>query len=164
MIWTGKEWRIDNGVRREFKTGGEEAVPFEKPVTFHFRWSPADLATSQVKPEQMDIPNLMRFISRVKESGGKIHQWQTDLHSRIAFPFSNVIIILLSAPLAYNRRKKSLAVGFGMSLAICFIYFGLIKMGQTLGHGGVLDPVTAAWLGNAIMAAAGVAGMAMTRK
>jgi lipopolysaccharide export system permease protein len=164
MKWDGRQWIINSGVRREFLTDIEKVDLFENPIFFHFRWTPNELASSQIKPDEMDILSLKRFISRVGESGGKVHRWKTDLYSRIAFPFSSLIIILLSTPLAYNMRKKNLAVGFGMSLAICFVYFGVMKIGQTMGHGGQLGPCAAAWLGNTVMTACGVGGLVMTRK
>ena len=76
----------------------------------------------------------------------------------------NVIIIVLSLPLAYNRRKKSVAIGFGISLAVCFFYFGLVKLGQTLGENGHLSPLLAAWLGNGVMAAGSALNLVKTRK
>jgi len=46
--------------------------------------------------------------------------------------------------------------GFGISLAICFVYFGIVKTFQTMGHNGHIHPLIAAWIANIIFAIGGV--------
>ena len=70
---------------------------------------------------------------------------------------------LFSLPIAYNLRKKSIAIGFGISLAVCFFYFGIVQLGQTLGEKGGLAPWIAAWLGNMVMIAAGAINLIKTK-
>jgi lipopolysaccharide export system permease protein len=117
-----------------------------------------------VKPDEMTIGELRKFMRKIKESGGEVYRWMTDYHLRIAFPLGNVIIVLLSVPLVYNRRKKSLAVGFGYSLAIAFVYFGIVKLGQTIGQNGSAPPILAAWMGNLIMVIFGAFETILVRK
>jgi lipopolysaccharide export system permease protein len=107
---------------------------------------------------------LIGFVRRIRMLGGEVHQWLTDLHLRVAFPLSNLVIVLFSVPIAYNRRRRSLAVGFGISLIVCFLYFGLVKMGQTMGQKGSIHPFWAAWLGNQIMGIGGIINLIKTRK
>ena len=59
---------------------------------------------------------------------------------------------------------SAIAALFGISLLICFVYFGLVKMGQTMGHNGSLNPLFGAWLGNVIMAVGGVVQFIKARK
>ncbi len=164
MRWNGKVWVIKKGYQRIFKGEKEKALPLKQPYKYPFQFTPKELLVAQIKPDEMTFTELLHFISEVRNSGGEVHQWMTDLHLRIAFPLSNFIIILFSVPLAYNRRKKSLIVGFGISLLVCFFYFGLVKMGQTMGENGSVPPLLGAWLGNILMGAAGVFDLINTRK
>ena len=164
MRWNGKMWVINKGYLRVFKGESEQALPLKTPYRYPFRFTPKELLRAQVKPDEMAFTELLRFIKNIKESGGEVHQWMTDLHLRIAFPLSNFIIILFSVPLAYNRRKKSLVIGFGISLLVCFFYFGFVKMGQTMGENGSIPPLLGAWLGNLLMGTAGVFDLINTRK
>jgi lipopolysaccharide export system permease protein len=164
MVWNGKDWTVRKGYLRRFQDGREQATPISKPVTFHFRFSPRELATAQIKPDEMSFIELWHFIRKVRLFKGEVHRWLTDFHSRIAFPLSNFFIVMLAAPLSYNRRKKSLTIGFGLSLAICFIYFGCIKLGQTLGQNKTLNPFFAAWLGNMLAGLCGLITLKKTRK
>jgi len=164
MYWDGHAWVIPNGYKREFEGETERAFSFYEPETYHFQFNPKELLLAQVKPDEMSFQELRWFVKRVRQSGGEVYRWMTELHLRIAFPLSNVIIVLFSVPLAYNRRKKNTAVGIGISLAVCFFYFGLVKMGQTLGQSGSVHPIIGAWLGNIIMIMGGVINLAKTRK
>ena len=74
------------------------------------------------------------------------------------------MIVLFALPLVYNRRKRSLTIGFFICLAITFFYFGIVKLGQTIGENGGMHPLLAAWLGNSIMSAGGVVNLLITRK
>ena len=164
MRWAGGVWVVTEGYQRRFEGGAEEAVPIQHPLRFHFRFNPRELLMAQVTPDEMGFGELLAFVGRVRQSGGDVHRWMTDLYLRIAFPLSNVIIVLISVPLAYRRRRKSVAVGFGMSLLVCFFYFGLVKTGQTLGQKGSLPPLLGAWLGNGIMGVWGFVNVRRARK
>jgi len=164
MRWNGKVWIIDMGYQRIFEGEKEKAFPLKQPHRYRFQFTPKELLLAQIKPDEMTFGELLHFIKDVRKSGGEVHQWMTDLHLRIAFPLSNFIIVLFSVPLAYNRRKKSLAIGFGISLLVCFFYFGLVKMGQTMGENGSIPPLLSAWLGNILMGTAGVFDLINTRK
>lgn len=164
MQWNGQAWVVSKGYQRIFDGENEKAHLIDRPETFHFQFDPAELILAQIKPEEMKFLELYDFVGRVRELGGEGHRWLTDFHLRIAFPMSNLIIVFFSIPIAYNRRKKSLTVGFGISLLICFFYFGLVKMGQTMGQKGSLPPFWAAWLGNNIMGICSVINVIKTRK
>jgi lipopolysaccharide export system permease protein len=164
MTWRDKQWRISGGYERFFSGDTERAAPVLLPISFRFQFSPREVATAQVSPDEMRFGELRRFIRKVRQTRGEYQRWQTDLHMRVAFPVSNLLIVLLAAPLAYNRRKKSLAVGFGISLAICFMLFGCIKLGQTLGQNRAIPPLAAAWMGNGLAAVFGAVSIHLTRK
>jgi lipopolysaccharide export system permease protein len=164
MTWNGKEWVVYRGYQRIFNNENENAFQINQPIHFHFRFTPKELSMAQIKPDEMGFVELLRFIEKVRQCKGDVQRWLTDLYMRIAFPLSNVFIILLSAPLIYNRRKKSLAIGFGISLIISFLFFGCVILGQTMGHNKSMKPLPAAWLGNCIAGVCGLIYIKKTRK
>lgn len=164
MIWRQNQWEISRGYIREFHDDQEEAVPFYSPKRFQFEFTPKDLLKAHWKPDEMGIIELWQFIQKVKKIRGEIDRWLTAFHMRIAFHFSNLMIILLGLPLVYNRRKKSLAVGFGIGLGICFIFYGLIKLGQTLGENSQMAPFLAAWWGNGMAFLGSIIALRKVRK
>ncbi len=103
----------------------------------------------------MGFFELYDYISRVKRGGGEAQKEMVDLFLKISFPFANLIIILFGAPLASNPRRSGAAFGFGVSLMICFLYWGFIQLGRALGHHGTLHPFLSAWLANLVFGGIG---------
>lgn len=164
IYYEDNHWFILTGFRRDFNGESETASAIEEAVYFDFQFTPKEIMMTQVRPDEMNFNELKHFIFRIRQSGGEVHRWLTDYYLRISFPLNNMIIVLFSIPLAYNRRKKSLAVGFGLSLVVCFIFFGMIKVGQTLGQNGHISPLIGAWAGNGIMSVAGLVYLFSVRK
>ncbi|MBC7187243.1 MAG: LPS export ABC transporter permease LptG [Calditrichaeota bacterium] len=163
MRWTGSNWRMENGYERLFADGQEQAVAFASLDVPDLGVTHRELARVQLEPEEMSYGELREFIEEVRRNGGKPHRWLVDLYLKISFPFSNLIILLIGASLASSKRRSGVAVSFGFSLVICFLYFGLLKTGQSLGHAGTLPPLLAAWLGNLVFLAVGIVLVARTR-
>ena len=163
LVFRQGTWIIKNGYRRDF-SGQEESITRIDSLPVKLSFTPREILRAQSNPEHMGISDLSKYISRLKKSGRSIDKWLTEYHLRFSYPFSNVVIILFGLPLAYTRRKKNIAVGFGISLSVCFFYFGLVKVGQTLGQKGNLHPLTAAWIGNLVMIGGSAINLIKTRK
>ena len=156
MTWEEKKWVLDQGYERQFINNKEQARSFEKMELKEIHFKPEDIARIQKKSEEMSYWELNNFIKEVKRTGGNPDRWLVELYLKIAFPFANLIIILFGAPLASKKTRSGTAVSFGISLFICFLYFGFIKVGQSLGHNGTLPPLLAAWLGNLFFGASAI--------
>ncbi len=163
MQWRGGQWTMHGAVLREF-TDDRERVTRTETWDPGLRLSPRDFAREQKDPERMGYFELAGHIRRVQQIGGQASRWLVDLYMKISFPFANFIIVLFGAPLASGRKRTGKALGFGLSLLICFIYYGFIKGGQVLGRETVLPPLLAAWIGNAIFGAMGIFFLVKARK
>ncbi len=117
---------------------------------------PGDIVREQRKPEEMGYVQLHQLIKRVEESGGDPTRYRVGLNMKLAFPFTNLVVILIGSPLSARIRRGGIALGVGRGLSITFIYYGFIRVGQTLGDHGILPPFVAAWLGNLVFAACGI--------
>jgi len=164
MIWKEEQWEIQSGYERRFIEDREEAASIDTLIQFSFQFRPRDLQLAHSAPEELSLFELRRFINRIQQSGQEVNQWMTDYYMRAAFPFANLFIVLISVSLAYNRRKRSLTIGFGIALMIIFFYFGLIKLGQTMGHNGSLSPLIGAWIGNGVACVLGCVNLVAVRK
>jgi len=148
MIWESDGWRLIEGYVRQFLNNTETAQAFNELKMHDLRFKPEDIAKVQKKAEEMSYWELKNFIKEIRRTGGNPDRWLVDLYLKIAFPFANFIIILFGAPLASRKTRSGTAISFGISLFICFLYFGIIKVGQSMGHNGTLPPLFAAWIGN----------------
>jgi len=162
--WEDSLWVLHEGYIRHFRDEVEEVKTFDRLVLRDTNLRPDDFAKILRRPEEMSFRDLQVFINEIRRSGGDPAKWLVDLHLKIAIPFANFIIILFGAPLSSRKRRGSAATGFGISLAIVFVYFGITKTAQTLGHIGFLSPLFAAWVANIIFGAAGLIVLVKTRK
>ena len=150
MIWEDNKWVILNGFIRKFDGTKENITVFERIEPTNFPFKPKDLSKVQKKAEEMSYWELREFIENIRRNGGDPNRWLVDLYLKIAFPFANFIIVLFGAALSSKKTRSGPAISFGISLLLCFLYFGIIKTGQALGHNGTLSPLLAAWIGNII--------------
>ena len=156
--WRDSAWVLTEAWVRWFSEEGEvERERFIREDAFGgISDYPHDIAKEQKHPEEMSYWELKSLIERIEESGSDATRYHVGLNMKIAFPFTNVIVILLGAPLSARLRRGGIALGVGLGLGLCFVYYGFIRVGQALGDHGVLPPLTAAWIGNIFFAITGL--------
>ena len=83
---------------------------------------------------------------------------------KLAFPLVCVIVVMIGAALATRLRMQGAALGFGLSVAISFLYYGLMRATQALGHNGAMHPYVAAWSADALFGIVGVAMLVQAQR
>lgn len=154
--WSDGRWVLENGQVRTFSGNTENALPFEARVLERAEPSPSDLRSRRLEPEEMGYRELRTYIGRLSASGSDPGDFAVQLRLKIAFPFVTLIMTMLGAPLAAGARRTGFALSFAAALAISFLYYGLLQVGQVLGRQGMLPPTLAAWLGNVVFAGVAV--------
>ncbi len=165
MVWRDGSWFLQGVSERSFGADGSADLSFDHTKTLtSVGLEPDAFARIQTKPEEMNWRELRSFIDRLKRTGGVTTRWEVELLSKISLPAAAVIIVLFGAPIAAVKRRTGTAFGFGVSLFICFIYFGFIQVGKVMGINGSLHPVVAAWIGNIIFGLVGMSIIIRYRK
>ena len=158
--WRGGHWVFHNGYVRTFE-GEEHVVAFDTLTVPQMKETPDDFEQKEIDEENMTFSELRRYIDRVQNSGGTVQKYMVDLHFKFSFPFAGSIFVLIGVALSSGKRKPSIATGFGLTLVVAFIYYAVLRVGQTLGHNGVMPAALAAQLGNIIFL---VIGLTMLRR
>ena len=143
---------------------GEEYQAFDRLPLHDLKILPEALARRPKKTDEMGYTELAEYVRIRKKAGQLVAKEDTDLQVKIAFPFVNFIIVLFGAPIAANPRRSGLVIGFAVSLFIAFVYYTLIKMGQSLGYSQKLSPLVAAWGANVLFAILGVILLVKAKK
>jgi len=164
MSWYENSWVLHDVVERTFKDTLVQTSKYDQLIQTDLKFKPENLLELQKKPEEMSYFELQTFIKDMTTIGAEVRKWIVELYLKISYPFANFIIILFGAPIAARKRRSGTAVGIGISLLICFVYFLFIRMGQVMGHQGTLSPMLGAWLGNIIFGAAGLYTLISSRK
>ena len=157
------QWRPDPG--RWVLTAGYyhlldgpdlQVAPFDSLTLTHLTLTPDDFSRQQKEPEEMDYVELSDYIQRALSNGEDVTRHLVDLHLKISFPFTCVVVFLLGAPLGAATRRSGRAGAFGLGVLICFVFYGSVKAGQALGWNGILSPWLGAWLVMLLFAAIGL--------
>jgi len=143
--WDGQRWVFVSGYVRRFSQGREQAEGFQRMAVGGLGERPEDFAKQGHKPEEMDWFELRSYVDRLRASGARVENYLVDLHLKLAFPLICVIVVMIGGALATRLRMQGAALGFGLSVAISFFYYGILRAGQALGHNGALPPYVAAW-------------------
>jgi lipopolysaccharide export system permease protein len=164
MRWNEQTWTLYDVTERSLEDSIDIVIKHEELIMPELNFKPANLLELQKNPEEMSYTELREFIKNMREIGAEVRKWIVELHLKISYPFANFVIILFGAPIAAQKRRSGTAVGIGISLLVCFIYFLFIRTGQVLGHQGTLSPWLGAWIGNIIFGLAGLYVMFKARK
>jgi lipopolysaccharide export system permease protein len=148
----------------------DPTAPPQRFVKFDTLWAPfltqtpEMLAEIPVPPRQINFFQLEKHIRQEKDLGEQVYKDQVELYLKITFPLANFILVLIGAPLAANPRRSGPGVGFGISIIISFIFFVLIRIGQSFGNAGKLPPLLAASVGDIVFLSVGIVLMYKSRK
>jgi lipopolysaccharide export system permease protein len=157
-------WTLLNGASRELDGNTQQLSYFTTLPMGKLSLTPADIEKKQRKPDEMDYGELGEFIQNQIQAGQDVSRWLVDFHAKISFPFASVIMVLFGVPFASARPRSGVALGFGISTAVTFIYLAFMKVSQVIGYNGDVNPLLTAWLANLIFLAAGIVNMVRVQK
>lgn len=154
--WQEGKWVLLDGVERVFSAGRESINTFEFLEMPEIRELPEEFGKKEIDQDNMTFVELREYIEKVRRSGGDVRRYFVDLYFKLSFPLAGSIFVLIGVAFASGKRKPSIATGFGITLLISFLYYGVLRVGQTLGHNGVIPPLLAAQFGNIIFLGIGL--------
>jgi len=162
--WEDGRWVLRDVRLRRFSAEAESTAVFGALVLPADGPAPRDLSTRQLKPEELGYADLRAHIERLRVSGVHPGDLPVQLALKLSFPFVTLIMTLLGAPMAAGARRGGFALAFAAALAISFVYYGVLQVGNVLGREGMLPPALGAWLANILFAGIGVAILVKTPK
>jgi lipopolysaccharide export system permease protein len=156
-LWNGKEWVFHEVAETEFGPDGTIKKRYYSEKKIDIPEVPEDFQEIQKETEMMPYFQLRKYIKKIREEGYDATTYMVDLHSKIAFPFLNVITIFIGVPFSLrSSRVGGMAFGVAMSMVIGFIYYVIFDLSVSFGHSGVLPPLFSAWAANILFSILGV--------
>jgi lipopolysaccharide export system permease protein len=157
-------WRMEDVTQRTFAPDGMRQRRLTALDTT-LQVYPRDLARSQTDVAAMTIPVARNYLQALRRAGaGSLERPLVAYYNKFAYPFANLILVLLGVPLASVRRRGGQAVQFAIGLFTAFVYLSLQKLTEPFGYSGVLPPSATAWLPHLIFAVIALAVLWRTRK
>ena len=163
--------RDEQQVRLELGEGSRHtffpAAPQEYRPTF-FSSMGFDLPFDEFFPKlplskgdrEMTLPELSERIGELREQGKDRKEWgrfAVEWHKKFAIPFACVVFGLLGLALSLGSRKEARSAAFALSIAVIFVYYVLIRLGEQAGDTGMMTPFLAMWGANLVLGAIAVA-------
>lgn len=148
----GQLWRLEEVQEQRFSGSGQSPrVRFLAEATEDLEFSPQSLQQVVKKSEEMGFAELAHYVATVDAEGYDATTYRVDLHAKIAFPLVCVIMVLVGSATAFKSQgREGLAVGIAYGIGIGFCYWVLHSFCLSLGYGGMLPAVVAAWIPNLI--------------
>ena len=135
------------------KQTGSYDVEFQEEMVGDLDFLPEDLQRVVKKSEEMSFQELYRYVLDVEAEGYDATPYWVDFHGKFALPFACLILCIIATGITLRKHTKgslSMAIIYGM--VVVFVYWISQSFCLSLGHGGVLSPILAAWTANFIFA------------
>lgn len=157
--WTGEAWRFYQCTVIRFGENGRtraKAITFDRKV-IHGAEPPEVLRRAEQQAETMSSRDLKAYITRLGASSREAtRKLRVELHNKLAFPFANLVVVLLAVPLAVSSTRDGTLFGTGTAIAVSLAFYGAHAVLLAMGKGGALPPAAAAWGANALFGALGL--------
>lgn len=151
------KWEFENLLLQELNP-----ITGQPEVTFHDRESliiellPDDLEQVAKTSDEMSFRDLRALIKKVEEEGFDATRYRVDLNDKIAFPVVCLIMCFVGTGIAVRGTlKEGLPVIVAYGMVVAFLYYIIRTFFITLGYGGYLPPVVAAWAANILFLCGG---------
>ena len=100
-------------------------------------------------PEFLSSWELVGFLKSHEDlSSTTVARVKTDLHHRLAMPWTCFIVTLLGIPFGVQTARKGAFLGVALTIGLFFGYYVLITVGLAMGKKEVLEPWFAGWMPN----------------
>jgi LPS export ABC transporter permease LptF/LPS export ABC transporter permease LptG len=151
---------LERGVRYSF----DRADPSrDKRLDFrsHFVTLPEDAVFPQVSltkgDREMDLRDLRAKIAELQAQGAaptEAWRYEVEVHKKFAIPLACVVFGLLGLGLSLGSRKEARSAAFALSIAVIFVYYVLIRLGEQAGDTGLLSPALSMWAADVVLGVA----------
>ncbi len=129
--------------------GTEQFSDRAKP---YYREDPALMAAFDLNPSDLSFRELERLMTYLAaEDNPKVAAYTVRYYALLADALVPFIVILLAVPFAVSGVRVNPAVGMTKSIGLFAVYYLLVKTATAAGGSGLVPPLWAALLPNAVM-------------
>lgn len=90
-------------------------------------------------PKELGYAELSRVIAEGRASGKRDFQAETEMASKYTVPVATLLFAVLGMPLGLKPARGGQSERFGVSVALFFLYYALMRVGQTLAQRGSVN-------------------------
>lgn len=156
------KWTLQNSSIYRFNPDGttvdEPGVPNQQ---VQIGENPTDIVKrmSNDDPENMSRSQIADVVRSGQLTQNELRKYVTTYQEKLARPFACFVFILIAIPFGLRsiRAGGSTSLGFGLSLAIVFVYYVVMTVCSFIGEAFLALALLWAWMPNLIFTAIGLA-------
>lgn len=88
--------------------------------------------------------------SRLMAERATVNRYMVEIYKKYAIPFACILFVLVGSPLGIITRGGNFGISAAISLACYVVYWISLIGGEKLADEGLLNPLYAMWMGNAV--------------
>ncbi len=102
---------------------------------------------------EMTPPELLAKIASLRGEGrpDEALRYLVEYWKKFAIPTACLVFGLLGLGLSLGSRKEARSAAFGLSVAIIFVYYVFLRLGEQAGDTGTVPPFLAMWAANIVL-------------
>lgn len=137
-----RQWDVEPDFGKEGYTLLREDDPSGSFFQIQTDMTPQDMTPTDPILEWQSTREILKHIKSFPRSTAL----SVTFHKRIAFPLSNIVLLMLGLPFVLGGEGRSTFVGIGICIIICSAFYGVSILCTELGNRAALSPPAAAWL------------------
>ncbi len=152
--WLDGAWWFYGLQRRDFDDRSDPVGPVsevaERPVEMpDYGERPEDFVNELQDTDLMATSDMIRSIrTRQHATGPWLSKRLVDIHCRVAWPWSCLVLILLGLPATAGGARQPAMRSVAFGVVALFGYYFLVQGGMILGKREILAPWLAGWMPN----------------
>jgi lipopolysaccharide export system permease protein len=155
--YDGKTWTLSNGVIHRYDDSSGS-------LDYEANFSEMQILVNenitnfidQKTSYEMNSRELRKLVTMLKSSGVDAKALLTDLYMKISIPVTCLVFALLGIPFSLPALRTGRSFGIVFCVALIFTFYVFASVFRSFGHGGILNPVIAAWFPNIIFGIIGI--------
>ena len=156
--WSPNGWTVRKGYQLEVDKNPMRIMAFAE-MDLSLKEGPEEFARVARSPEEMSYGQLRQYIDRLVKSGVSATRYMVDLHAKVATALVSCIMAVLGVSFGLRTGRAGVMVWVGVCIPMGFLYYMLLVLGISLGRGGAVPPLVAAWLPNLVFGTAGIVSL-----
>lgn len=148
------KWMAEQAWARTFLPEGriEFVPPQPRPTELPLLVGQDYFGREYRKAAQMSFRELSTYIRSLRAAGYRVDRLRVQLHQKVAYPLTLVLLPWLSLSFAFQVVRKGTVMGIALALILGMAYFAVMAFSTRLGEASLLPPLLAAWTPTVVFA------------
>ncbi len=105
---------------------------------------------------EMTVAELRSRAAEVEARGDSPHNQWMEIHKKFSIPAACLIFALMGVALGSTDRRDGTFSSFALGLAVIFVQYALMLLGEAMAKGHYVSPWLAMWLANLVLGTTGL--------